>query len=46
MITPHDTSNKYKITECYSQKHIGYVTHKFDDPPEKLAIKALKLVKS
>lgn len=44
--TPHPTgkTSTYKVTECYSRKLIGHVTHNYDDGPEKLVIKAMKLL--
>jgi hypothetical protein len=44
MLKPTGTKNRYKVTCGETQKHIGYVSHNFDDPPEKLVIKAMKLV--
>ena len=43
MLKPHHTKNKYKVTDC-KQKHLGYVLHNFDDAPEKLVLKTMKLV--
>jgi hypothetical protein len=44
-VKPTGTTNLYQVTECYSDKLIGHVTHNYDDSPEKLVIKALKLIK-
>jgi hypothetical protein len=44
MLKPHNTKNRYKITDCISRKHLGYVNHNFDDAPEKLVSKIMKLV--
>lgn len=44
VLHPTGKESTYKITECYSGKLIGYLRHNYDDSPEKLVIKAMKLV--
>jgi hypothetical protein len=41
---PIGKTSEYEVKECRSQKIIGYVSHKYDDSPEKLAIKAMELL--
>ena len=43
VLKPLGKINKYEVKECYSGKLMGYVNHKYDDIPERLSIKALKL---
>jgi hypothetical protein len=44
-LRPTGKISKYKVSDCYSRKLIGFVTHNYDDIPEKLTIKAMKLIK-
>jgi len=41
---PIGKTSEYEVKECRSQKIIGYVSHKYDDSPEKLVIKAMELL--
>jgi len=41
---PHGKVSDYEIKECYSGKIMGNVAHKYDDPPEELVLKSMKVI--
>ena len=44
-LRPTAKISDYKVSDCYSHKIIGYVSHNYEDSVEKLTIKAMELIR-